>query len=69
MNDEEREEQGPPQGPPGPHELENGIFALVVTLTRTLTTELGADGAREYVSTYLERLAGGLRSTGAEKGT
>lgn len=43
-------------------DLENGIFNMVVTLTKQLSYLTPPDVARNYVASYLLRLAEGLKS-------
>jgi len=39
------------------HELENGVFNLVVTFVKQLQETVGPENARNYVAQYLEHLA------------
>lgn len=64
---EEKEES--PKGTPSQiHDLENGIFNMVITLTQTLSLNNDPQTARAYVIHYLERLSAGLQMAGEESG-
>jgi hypothetical protein len=49
-------------------ELENGIFNMVVTLTRTVQRYSSSETAKTYVIHYLERLIEGLKMTQDQSG-
>lgn len=61
MKEEEEDFQAPP--PTRASDMENGIFNIVVTLTRHYSMEMPAHEARARVAEYLDRLAQGLRTT------
>lgn len=49
-------------------ELENGIFNMVVTLTKTIQKYSSSDTAKTYVIHYLERLIEGLKMSQDQSG-
>lgn len=52
----------PEQSSASPHEIENYIFNLVVTLVQDLSAVHPPQAAREYVASYLERLSAELKN-------
>lgn len=49
------------EAPPQVREIENGIFNMVITLCQHISVSHPPEVAREYVATYLDRIADGLR--------
>jgi len=64
----EEEESNTSGTPSEIHELETGIFNLVITLTQLLSQNNNHKQARAYVIRYLERLSAGLRLADEQQG-
>jgi hypothetical protein len=64
-NEEEEPQPGPADQPPimGRHEIEQGLFGLVITLCRMHEGEgATSEQARERTASFLDRLINGLRT-------
>lgn len=67
MNTEE-EKQEEQVTPSQIHDIENGIFNMVITLVQTLSQANDPEKSRQYVIHYLNRLSAGLKMAGKNEG-